>query len=134
MNMEPIYAPSNNVYKNLPGLMSDGRSNTDYSPACENNEKLKQQLGLTSNYEYRQYLINNGNNVAKRNFEDSAKYSHFVFSNDKTYDKYLFKSLRDKTKTPGSEESDLKNMYLSRVDLQSKMTGPIISQEELLKH
>ena len=47
--------------------------------------------------------------------------------------KYLFKSITDTKKPFGYEESDLKNLNLSRKQLNSKMTAPFVSQEELLK-
>ena len=38
----------------------------------------------------------------------------------------------DRTQPFGYENSDLKNIYLSRERLNSNLSGPIISQEDLL--
>jgi hypothetical protein len=38
----------------------------------------------------------------------------------------------DDTKKFGYEDSDLKNLYLSDVNLQSRMVTPVFSQSELL--
>tara|TARA_X000000950_G_C13621588_1_gene539640 strand:+ start:223 stop:630 length:408 start_codon:yes stop_codon:yes gene_type:complete len=126
---------SNNIYFNLPALMSDGRANTFQDPACELNNSLKKSAGINNNYDYRQYLIKNGTDMIKRNFNDSAKYSHITYrNNNNVFNKYLYKSSRDRSKPYGYESSDLKEMYLSRRELQSKLVGPIVNQQDLLRN
>ena len=46
--------------------------------------------------------------------------------------KYLFESCADNSRPYGYETSDLKNMYLGRQDLESKLHAPILTQEQLL--
>ena len=46
--------------------------------------------------------------------------------------KYLFKSLSDSSVPHGYESSDLKNMYLSRQALNSRLKAPILTQEHML--
>jgi hypothetical protein len=48
-------------------------------------------------------------------------------------DKYIYKSCIDDNKPFGYESSDLKTMYLTRKELQSKMRGPILTQEQMLQ-
>ena len=45
---------------------------------------------------------------------------------------YLYKSTLDQTKKFGYEDSDMKNLYLTDMSLQSRMVTPVISQSELL--
>ena len=126
---------SNNIYFDFPALMSDGRANTFQDPACALNDGLKEKAGISNNYDYRQYLIKNGMDMINRNFNDSAKYSHISYrNNNSVFNKFLYKSSRDRSKPHGYESSDLKEMYLSRKELQSKMVGPIVNQEELLNN
>ena len=41
--------------------------------------------------------------------------------------------MSDKHQPFGYETSDLKNLYLTRNQLESKMSAPFVTQEELLK-
>jgi len=54
---------SNNKYLDCPALMSDGRMFTDYRASCFRNDMLKIQNKITNSYDYRQFLINNGENI-----------------------------------------------------------------------
>jgi hypothetical protein len=45
---------------------------------------------------------------------------------------YVFSSALDSSQPFGYETSDLKNVYLSRYELQSRMMAPSISQSEYL--
>ena len=53
-------------------------------------------------------------------------------SSKENSNKYLFSSCMDRTQPFGYESSDLKNIYISRERLNSNLSGPIISQEDLL--
>ena len=46
---------------------------------------------------------------------------------------YLYKSCQDKTQPHGYETSDLKNLYLSKYDLQCRMYTPVLTQDQLIK-
>lgn len=48
--------------------------------------------------------------------------------------KYLFQGSADATMPYGYQNSDLKNLYISRQALQSKLVAPIMTQEQLLLH
>lgn len=54
---------SNNKYPGCPALMDDGRAFTDYRSSCYINNILKVKNGIKNNYEYRQFLVNNGSNL-----------------------------------------------------------------------
>jgi hypothetical protein len=66
---------SNNKYFNCPPRMSDGRQFTDYRPNCYVNNLLRYTNRTMSSYEYRQFLINNGEELMKINN---------LYSSDKT--------------------------------------------------
>ena len=135
MNSRSCHLESNNIHPDYPALMSDERY-TDWNPACELNNKLIRKSGIQTNYQYRQYMIKNGLKVQQNNlnaayeqcggrkFEPDFKSFHTT--------KYLFKSYQDKTRPYGYETSDLKDIYLSRQELQSRMIAPLLSQQNYL--
>ena len=115
--------------------MSDGR-HTDWNPACEVNKQFIQQNNIKTNYQYRQFLINNGTNIQSLNTKKACdncgvcKYGPIFDRNNEG--KHLYTSCQDHTKPYGYESSDLKNVYLSRQDLESRMIAPLMSQQGYL--
>ena len=67
MSWGTCYSGSNNIHFNIPPSMNDGRLFSNYEAACHANNQLKESLGITNNYQYRQWLIHNGNKVASKN-------------------------------------------------------------------
>ena len=45
----------------------------------------------------------------------------------------MFKSFNDQSKPNGYQDSDLKQMYLTREQLNSKKVSPVVTQEQLLR-
>ena len=133
MSWATCYGNMNNIH-NSPALMSDARIYTDYETSCKVNHVIRQENKIKSNYDYRQYLINNGLKIIGNNFESVKQCTTKSCHNPNTFysDKYIYKSCDDKKQPYGYETSDLKNLYLSRHELESKLKGPIITQEELL--
>ena len=135
MSWATCYSGSNNIHFNIPPLMSDGRHYTTFDPSCKANNELRDSLGIKNNYEYRQYLIHNGNNVAKKNKESACnECSQCVKEAAQVppQQKYLFKNCADQSRPYGYEGSDLKNLYFTRQALQSRLKAPIMTQEQLL--
>lgn len=136
MSWATCYSGSNNIHNDFPPLMSDGRLYSNFDPSCKANDYLKNQQNLTSNYDYRQYLINNGKNIIennKKNAQFSCGAPILNYDNTKnTNNKYLYKNLNDQTQPFGYEHSDLKNLYLNRQQLLNNAMAPIMTQEQLL--
>lgn len=127
---------SNNVHPNFPAMMSSGDLYTDYTESCKMNNEIKQKAGIKTNYNYRQWLIKNADSVMKNNMDmarDQCCDGGDKFAPVANSVKHLFKNCSDKSKPFGYEESDLKNLYLSRTDLESRLRAPIMSQAEMLK-
>ena len=134
MSWSTCYKGSNNIYSDFPAMMSDGRVYTEHDTSCEINNGILSNAGIDNNYDYRQYLIHNGLDIMSQNMSSSQSSSNVkTFTNNVSTNKYLFKSMSDKTQPSGYETSDLKNLYLSRKELESKMSAPFVTQEELLK-
>jgi hypothetical protein len=54
---------SNNKYFDCPARMDDGRIFTDYRPSSSLNDEIRYSNNIMSSFEYRQFLINNGNKI-----------------------------------------------------------------------
>jgi hypothetical protein len=68
IEMDPRYISdcfkvSNNKYPDCPAIMDDGRAFTDYRSSCYINDIIRVKNGITNSYDYRQFLINNGNEL-----------------------------------------------------------------------
>tara|TARA_Y100000590_G_C15396116_1_gene891985 strand:+ start:127 stop:528 length:402 start_codon:yes stop_codon:yes gene_type:complete len=127
---------SNNIHHNFPALMSDGRNFSSWEPSCKINDEIRDKAKIQSNWQYRIYLTNHGNNIIQTNRLSACdnccpcwqKMQPIIPNN-----KYLYKSCSDKKKPYGYHHSDLKNIYLSREELNSKLIAPILTQEQYLR-
>ena len=137
MSYGTCYSGSNNIHFDYPAIMSDGRLFTLRDPSCMRNTMIKQSAGINDNYQYRQYLIKNAENIIKSNSHNSCDQCCFcknLHNNKKpTNNKYIYQSCADSNQPYGYESSDLKQVYLTRRDLQRQLVSPILTQEELLK-
>ena len=107
---------NNNIYSDFPALMSDSRNFTLYNVNV--NEDLKSKLGIKYNWEYRNYLTHNSNEIIKENQTEACKQilecydkSSCIFSNNPVVN--------------DNEMSDLKQHYVEKERLQ----GALVSQE-----
>jgi hypothetical protein len=116
-------------------MMDEGNLYTDWESACKMNNEIKQSAGINNNYNYRQWLINNANSVMQTN-RTSAMGQSCVYNTPTPptqTSKYIFSGCSDKSQPIGYENSDLKTLYLSKYDLQSRMNTPILTQDQLLQ-
>tara|TARA_B100000780_G_scaffold250841_6_gene197203 strand:+ start:349 stop:819 length:471 start_codon:yes stop_codon:yes gene_type:complete len=60
--MNPTRIP-NNKYLNCPAQMADGRQFTDYRPISKVNQDVMHEKNIQSNFDFRNYLIHNGNDM-----------------------------------------------------------------------
>jgi hypothetical protein len=127
---------ANNQYHNFPPLMSDGRSLVaSWQPEAVANKQLIQENNITSNWQYRRYLTQNANSIMRTNFRESANdvgYIKLENKQESSTGPFSFKSFLDDSKPNGYNDSDLKNLYLSREQLNSRKIAPAITQEQLL--
>ena len=136
MSWGTCYSGSNNIHFDYPALMSDTRLLTNWNPACDINKKIVKDTGIKTNYQYRQYLIHNANRIQKSNNVAACDQCGvcnygYPFQPNST-GKYLYKSCSDMSRPYGYECSDLKNAYLSRQELESRMVAPLMSQQGYL--
>jgi hypothetical protein len=113
--------------------MADGRNFASWQPEAVVNDRIRQQENITTSWQYRQYLTNNASEIMKMNsygaceelglpssFQSNATPSSNV--------PYTFKSTFD-TNAPGFgyNNSNLKQPYLTREQLQSRMIAPVMN-------
>lgn len=139
---------TNNKYAQFPPLMADGRSVTStWQPEAVINADLIDRNNIKSNWEYRNFLTQNANEIMKYNFLESSNdvgyykrpidipsiNSNAYVLSQNSYTPYLYRSLTDNSQPKGFVSSDLKNLYLSREQLESRKISPVITQDQLLK-
>ncbi len=131
--MSSCYNSSNNIHFNFPPIMMDGRNFASWQPEAVINQRIQQQENITSNWNYRQYMQQNGLQIMKYNSMESCyELGLDVHTNTNTTPStnvpYLYKSSFDNSKPGyGYSSSDLKTPYLSREQLNSRMFSPSIS-------
>jgi hypothetical protein len=141
INISPQYLgySTNNQYEHFPPLMNDGRTVTaSWQPEALRNNDILSKHNIQSNWEYRKYLTENAKQIMQA---DSIMYANDVgfykryADEPQTYGQpYLYKSYVDNTTPPGYTTSDLKELYISREQLNARKISPVITQEELLKN
>ena len=130
---------ANSKYDGFPPLMSDGRTITaSYQPEAVLNEHLLQEIGVGTNWEYRSYLTKNAKEIMKYNCiqmsTDSGYIKRYADLGSSTYSTpFVYPTVHNTQKPKGYEDSDLKDLYLTREQLQARMIAPEITQAELYK-
>lgn len=130
---------SNNKYEGFPPLMSDGRTITaSYQPEAVLNEHLVREIGVETNWQYRQYLTKNTKEIMKYNCiqtsTDSGYIKRYADLDSSSYSTpFVYPTYENKQKPKGYQDSDLKELYLTRDQLQARMIAPEITQAELYK-
>ena len=140
MSWGTCYAGSNNIHFNFPPVMADGRNYATWQPGAVINEKIRENNGIKSNWDYRTFLQNNAvkimqtNSIAACNNCAACPPVYIGSQNPVSQSSvpFVFESPLDNSQPFGYETSDLKNMYLSRNELQSRMSAPHISQSQML--
>ena len=139
MSWGTCYSGSNNIHFNFPPIMSDGRNFSNWQPGASLSEKVRKDAGITTNWQYRNYLTQNADSIIKYNqFSSSEDCSgtNSIYSNGEeklSNSPFVYKSALDNSRPYGYENSDLKNSYLSKFQLESRMVTPVFTQAQLLQ-
>ena len=132
MSFATCYSGSNNIHFNFPPIMADGRNYASWQPEAVINERIQKQENIQSNWQYRQFLQNNGLKIMKYNSTEAC-YDLGIDPHTTTNTTpssnvpFTYRSSFD-TATPGFGycSSDLKNPYLTREQLNARMIAPSI--------
>jgi len=134
---------TNNIYHSMPPRMEDSRSLiAAYQPEAILNETLLKKSNVKSNWEYRKYLTENSQKIAQDNFREACNdvgYFERFAPNERGYQSKIHQTplhgMNYKSQsTILNENSDLKDLYLSREDLQKKRDPVIVTQDQLFSH
>ena len=128
MSWGTCYGAPNNVHFDFPAVMTDGRAFTSWNSSNASNETFKKVENIKNNREYKQYLVNNANTIMKYNQSHAFNYNCElpIKPSNTNGPPYIFKQNYEKSRPYGYTDSTLKQMYLSREELQSKQVSPLL--------
>jgi hypothetical protein len=113
--------------------MADGRNFSSWQPSAVINERIQRQEGIQNNWSYRQYLQHNGLQIMNYNSMEACYdlgLDPHVKSDRTPSDNvpFKFKNTFDTSKPGfGYCNSDLKNPYLTREQLNARLISPSIN-------
>lgn len=134
---------TNNKYKNFPPLMHDGRSvNAAWQPGAFVDEAIRADNQITSNWQYRRYLTKHAEEIKSHNFKQACNdVGYYVRNENKEYDRskqfrtpHMYSDIQEPVKHFDASTSDLKDLYLTKEQLQARQVVPSITQAELMKN
>jgi hypothetical protein len=122
---------TNNRWPSFPPLMSDGRSvSSSWQPESTLNDNIVKENNIKSNWEYRKFLRANANQIMAHNFKEACNDTGYSVPRDQNMRSvvtpYLYKSYFDNTQVLQGD-SDLKQLYLSREQLEARKVAPTVS-------
>lgn len=137
MSWATCYSGSNNIHFDFPPIMNDGRNYSSWQPEAVINKRIQQSEGIQSNWDYRQYLQKNALQIMQYNSSEAC-YELGLDSHVRTGTTpssnvpYMFRTTFD-TGQPGFgyNNSDLKNPYISREQLNARLIAPSISLNKM---
>jgi len=129
---------TNNQYNKFPPLMHDGRSVlASWQPETVINEDVLKSEGIQTNWQYRQFMTANSQNIREKMFHDALN-DGGIMSNQYSHDTFFtppksYSSIHDPISHIQAIPSDLKETYLTREQLQDKLVVPSLTQEQLVR-
>jgi hypothetical protein len=117
--------------------MNDGRNFAAWQPGAVINNTIRKEQNINNNWDYRLYLTNNAKSIIETNKLNACNECCAcpgIYNTGKATPNvpFLYKSCLDKSQPYGYQNSDLKSAYLSRTELQQRLSAPILSQEQHL--
>lgn len=123
----------NNTYYTIdPQQQFQGFNYSSWQPEALTNNKILVETSITSNWKYRQYMQKNANQIMKYNTMESIYTSGnnpytVLNTNPTNKSPYLYNSIHDTTNPAyGFKNSDLKQEYMTKQQMKSKMISPSI--------
>lgn len=129
---------TNNRFPEFPPMMTDGRSLiSSWQPESAMNNRIIKDNNIKSNWQYRKFIKQHANEILEYNLQEVCNDTGYFIKNDTrqvTGGPYLYNSINDNTKVLGlTEDSDLKELYLSRERLDARKVAPAMTQAELIQ-
>jgi hypothetical protein len=125
MSWGTCYSGSNNIHFNFPPLMEDSRLFSNYYSSVLNDSVFQNNKNIKNNSDYRKYLQVNADTIIKNNqyvsiLECGTNINYNSAVSDSIQTPYIFNSILSRDQPYGYETSDLKNIYLSRQQLDAQ--------------
>ena len=141
MHLPSTAYQSNNKYSNFPPMMNDGRSvQASWQSGAVVNEIIRKDNNIQSNWQYRRYLVENAEDIKSHNFKQACndvgyyvRNEHQEIDNRVTQPPKFYESFTEPVSHRGASSSDLKDVYLTREQLQAKQVIPSMTQAEIMK-
>ena len=139
MSWATCYKGSNNIHFHFPPLMSDSRNFSSYIPGTVIDTKIKEISNIKTNHQYRLFLQANADTLIQGNqlsaCDQCSSYSHTLNNKKNTNNTnntntvksnspYIFNTILSNDQPFGYESSDLKNLYLSRQQINATKYAP----------
>jgi hypothetical protein len=137
MSWGTCYSGSNNIHFNFPPLMDDSRLFSNYYSSVLNDSVFQNNKNIKNNSDYRKYLQINADAIIKNNQYITCVESGTISNNNSQpttniQSPYIFDTILSRDQPFGYETSDLKNIYLSKqqLDAQKHISKYIINSNE----
>lgn len=139
MSWGTCYSGSNNIHFDFPPLMEDSRLFSNYYSSALNDSVFQNNKNIKNNSDYRKYLQVNADTIIKNNqytsYIECGANPNNKNNNEPIESKqtpYIFNSILSRDQPYGYETSDLKNIYLSKqqLDAQKHVTKYIINPNQ----
>jgi hypothetical protein len=138
MSWGTCYSGSNNIHFDFPPLMEDSRLFSNYYSSALNDSVFQNNKNIKNNSDYRKYLQTNADAIIKNNqyisLNECGANPYYNNSEPLTVEQtpYIFNSILSRDQPYGYETSDLKNVYLSKqqLDAQKHVSKYVISANE----
>jgi hypothetical protein len=143
MHLPSVTYQSNNKYSNFPPIMNDGRSvHASWQPGAVVNEIIRKDNNIQSNWQYRRYLVENAEEIKSHNFKQACNdVGYYVRNEHQEIDNRsghlppkIYESFTEPISHRGASSSDLKDVYLTKEQLQAKQVIPSMTQAEIMKN
>ena len=124
MSWGTCYQGSNNIHFSYPPLMTDGRNFSLYESSSLLDNAIKTNANIKTNSDYRRYIQKNADLIIKNNqlrsCNECNSCPYVNYDVQMSNKPYIFNSVLSKDQPYGYEDSDLKNIYLSREQLNAQ--------------
>jgi len=137
MSWGTCYSGSNNIHFNFPPLMDDSRLFSNYYSSVLNDNVFQNNKNIKNNSDYRKYLQVNADAIIQNNQYISCVECGITSNNISqplvtNQSPYIFNSMLSRDQPYGYETSDLKNIYLSKqqLDAQKHVSKYIINTNQ----
>lgn len=123
----------NNTYYTIePTQELQGQAYSLWQPEGSTNRKIQVDTNISSNWQYRQYMQKNANDIMKFNsmqaINNSGNNPYTILNTNPVGNTpHLYNSVHDNNNpTFGFRNSDLKDNYIKNTQIKSKMISPSI--------